>query len=97
MPFKPCGHIVPEADVIQWVNRTMNVPISENAEPWFYMPTVKEAFIVYSGKHVSTLPNKEGLAADHTCPIMVRGLYGSSKYFISSGVSWTFTAAWGKS
>ena len=46
MPFKRCGYIVPEADVIQWANRTMNAPILENTEPWpwLYMPAVGKAF-----------------------------------------------------
>ena len=47
MPFKRCGYIVPEADVIKWANRTKNIPpLAENAEPWpwFYMPVVRKAF-----------------------------------------------------
>ena len=47
MPYKRCGYIVPEADVIQWANRTMNVPVlEENAEPWpwLFMPAVEKAF-----------------------------------------------------
>ena len=47
MPFKRCGYIVPEADVIKWATRTKNIPpLAENAEPWpwIYMPVVRKAF-----------------------------------------------------
>ena len=49
MPFKRCGYIVPEADIIQWAHRTANAPIFENSEPWpwFYMPAVRNAFDAY--------------------------------------------------
>ena len=50
MPFKRCGYIVPEADVIQWANRTMNVPISERPESWRYIPAVRKAFDAHPSK-----------------------------------------------
>jgi hypothetical protein len=45
MPYKRCGYIVAEADVVQWGNSRMtHVPEMAEYKPWLYALEIKKAF-----------------------------------------------------